>query len=375
MVKGEFLEPFLRKYHYLVKLASTQGVELSMLRWESILKFIDLGIGWNLLYRMLLDMFLELNLHFDPSQFDWWDIAFEEQFTQPFMKIEKAKYGASKYNYSIYDPEQVTSQNLERLAWELRYKATEEDAAAWKQAGEALLKHLLIHKDFLLKRDVRESYAQAILDTLALVEGKLLSACYVGFNVVGISKVMPPRRSLTTFKLRNPQDWTSEMTFKTVYVYESHVGFSRVGYARVVSLNMPERNPLKRELSAKLLEEIRAFKQRVGMVQQGPYQVLYQRVFFHQREERLHWTGGEHQLRIQRIKNEVRRLLDEYGVIGNFRAGYIAFALELYYLNYDPHRLWKRWKKVLTEEELIEKYKKMGFDETILKAIKGLIKP
>jgi len=189
--------------------------------------------------------------------------------------------------------------------------------------------------------------------------------------VVGLSKVSPPPRSPQRIEARLPRNWVKLVPIETIYAYENHVGFMRVGYARVISRIIPAKAFLTKELSDKLKAAIEEFHTRLG-VTEG---VLYPRVHTLARREQIHWTGGEHQIALQDIISKVKAVLDARGVIAQMRLSYIAFAKELYYLHYAPHRRWKRWKLGLTDRDIIEKYKRMGLDESILNEIRRVVKP
>ena len=367
-------EPFFRKYAYLNKLASKQGVDLTMYRWESILDEIYRAIGYNVSYRCLLDMYLDLSLAFFTEGFEWWPIKFEEEFTTPLSEVTKARYGMSQYGMSVYDPEQIFAEDLERMLWDTRYKASYEDVPAYKNIGKPLVERFNYLIETLKKKNVKKEFIDALEATLALVEGKTLNASYVGFATVGNSRVMG-HSSEVTFELRIPKDWKRTMRFKTVYVYESHVGMARVGYARVVHKLMALINPLKKEFAEKVKKAIDDFKKHVGVIYQYGVPTIYQRVFWYQKIDQMHYRGGEHQLRLQRIINEVKKILNRRGVASNIRLAYLSFAQELYYLHYQPQRIWKRWKRILTIDDLIDKYIRMGCDKGILEEIKKVIKP
>ena len=64
--------PIERKLGYLRGLASDRGVEQATLTWEARLSEIQFRVALNVLYRFTLDLYLNLNLHLDTSEFDWY---------------------------------------------------------------------------------------------------------------------------------------------------------------------------------------------------------------------------------------------------------------------------------------------------------------
>jgi len=370
-----------RKKAYVDNLASLEGIDLSMLKWEFKLPTIELNIGWNVVFNFLLNLHLDLNLHFDMPSLDFempefgdffFDIETGLTFNEIF-KVEKARYGISKYGKSIYVPEQVTSLPLRRCLWDLRYKTTEKDDLAWKQSAQTLGRWIAQLRKQLVAKDIADYYIDAMIDTLRVVEGKLLNVSYVGFAVVDACKVSPPASSVIKFKVRDVKDWTTELEFESLGIWDTHVDVARVGYSRVCDKYAGGSIAVKKGLIDNLVKRIEDFRKRSGFVEQYGVKTIYQRTFFYQKKDKMHWEGGEHQLRLQRIKNTIKQLLNNKGIIAQFRAAYLAFTQELYYLTYEPHRKFKKWKKLLTSDELVDKYVMMGLDKSLLLEIKGVI--
>jgi len=366
MVKREPLE---WKLAYIRKLASPEGVDLAMRRWASMLPNIWFSIGYNVLLRILMDLFLNLCVHLPGTEFEWWPIEFTEEFTPPFPKIEKAYYGKTKYNQSYYDPEQVTGENMERQAWEVRYRIDDKSFPFFKQTSLALVGHLKTHKDLLVKLGIKREYLDAMEELLSLVEGKLLFGAYVGFTMVGLGRVMVRKGSGSVIPVRDPRDWKTVKLLESFYVFENHVGHARVGYARVMSLKAR----IKRELVDKIVEAITEFRRRSGIVPVAGTQVLYQRVFFLPRTERMKERGGFHLIRMGNVVKAVRSILDRHGVMGPLRGLYYSFARELMYFKYKGHKRWKWWKEMLTADDIVEKYLRLDLDPDILSEIRAVV--
>jgi hypothetical protein len=171
------------------------------------------------------------------------------------------------------------------------------------------------------------------------------------------------------------------------------VGIARVGYARVGSFQIKP----KPELAERFQQQVKEFKERAGKVAveypfptyppyaygyappAQPYapikpELLYPRAFMYQRVDQYHYNGGSHQIKLQTLINRIKQLLDSEGIMAQQRMSYIAYAQELYYLEYDPHRLWKRWKQILSRSDLRTKYIAMGMDEAILSKIEDIVR-
>jgi hypothetical protein len=383
--------PLERKKAYVQNLASVEGINTSMMNWSSLLELINLQIGMDVVLRALLDIEAMLDLHFDFTEFDWHQLDFTQEFAPEFVKTPKARYDMTKYNYCYYDPEQAGAKNLERLIWKWRKKAIERHELTYHSAHENLKKYIEIAKDALIKKEVKEEYLDAMEETLSLIEGKFFSIPYVGFTVVGLHKIPKIDEKGLEYNIRDPKDWKTDRRLETIALYENHVGYCRVGYSRVTS----KRVEIKKSLADHIKNTIEDFRKRVGKVviegvtptsypypyayapTYAPYkaELLFPRVFFLQRVDQMHYEGGSHQIKIQDVINRAKQILNEEGIIGVDRLNYLAFAQELYYLGYQPHKLWKRYRNMLTEEDLINKYINMKCQRNILDRIKGVVKP
>jgi len=372
-----FKTPLERKLKYVENLASDEGVELSMLRWESMLDEIMKNISFNVIFNYLLNIELSFNLHFNIPELDFempnfGDIFIDLETGLTFNQIEtieKAKYGKSKYGMAIYDPEQVSSQPLHRMIWDLRYKTTDKDGATVKLTGEAIKEWINQLKEYLTQREVEDYYQDAMMEILALVEGKMSSVSYWDFAAFDVSVFSEK----DTFKSRFADDWRSEKELETVGVYDVQFDFCRFDYARFSDTYEHGTIAVLQSLADELAKRIEDFQKRSGFVEQYGQKTIYQRVFFHQETDDMHWKGGHHQITLQNLKNHIKQMLNQEGVIAQFRMAYLSFAQELYYLTYTPHRKYKQWKKLLTSEELINKYKRMGCDANLLKKIKEVV--
>ena len=349
----------LRRYQWA--LSQPENISLVYYRWNAILPRIDLSIGFNITFRFLLDLFLCLNLHFDPTLLEWELPNFNIYFEPIMETIPKAKYDETYYDRSIYDPPEVNVTNLERLAWNARYKTTDKAYGIEKNVGPSVSYFLDQLKSFIKNKGVADFYADAIMEQLSYVEGKLIRTAYVGFSVVDISRVAPPKSRDYEFQIRDATDWETYHTLKSKFVYECHVNYARVNYSRVISEDMR----INRELVKDLMNRISEFKERTRPLWQG--------VFFIQRTKQFHRRGGYHQARMGYLAKTVKEILDRRGVFGLVRGAYQSFARELYYYKHKGHKKWKYWKEMLTEDDIINKYVNMGCDESLLREIARVI--
>lgn len=403
------IDPFARirdrKESYIEHTTDLDWISSNMLRWEFRLPKIELSIDFNVLFNFLLDFYLAVDLHFPWESFDFpsfdFDWGSELGIELPplpwevidWQKIPKAQYGITRYNESLYDPPEVTHTDLSRFLWNMRYHSTEKSVPYYKSISQALKNYFDTHKNILEAKGVRREYLEAMFETLMKVEGKVLNASYVGFSFVGLNKVMKSierrRYRAGIGKMRSTVDYKMELTFYTLMPYESYVGNSRVGYARVICTDKEfmrkylcplsktlewlvkyfkmrsSKTPIARGLDVTVRPEVKEITKNIT----PPAHTLYQRTFFLQKRRNFEWEGGKHQARLQHIIERVKQILNKYGVQGSFRLNYIAFAKEYVYMNYKPHRRHKQWKVLLTEDDLVEKYKRMGCDETVLREI------
>jgi len=390
MVRRDPFESIIdRKEKYIDFTTSLDWISLNMFIWEFSLPQIDLSIGFNISFNFLLDFHLALDLHFPSEEFD-----FEmPDFVSLLPRVEKAKYGITKYNKSYYDPPNVTAKDLARFLWNIRYQTTEKSIPSYKRFSHALKNYIETHKDILLSKNIAPYYVDAMIEKLLIAESKTLNCAYVGFSVVGVAKVVKKierrKYKMGLRKQRWTDDYKTEKDVPTKYPYETQVNYARVNYARVLPEEKTYKEKILRPFSRDLAKRVKEFKMRASKtpITKGldvevrpeireitkhippPKHTLYQRVFFLQKRDKMKWEGGKHQARLQNIIEHVKPILNKYGVHGNFRLGYIAFAKEYVYMYYKPHRKHKQWKRILTEDDLILKYKRMGCDEQILREI------
>ncbi|RLG33796.1 hypothetical protein DRN97_04205 [Methanosarcinales archaeon] len=361
--------PLERKLRYVEEIASREGIDLSMLKWEYELDEILKNISFNINFNFLLNIYLNLDLHFDMPSLDFEMPDFTDLFSPPFEKIGKAQYGVSQYNLSIYDPEQVTSQSLHRLLWDLRYKLTDVDGATIKLTSEAAKQWIEQLKQYLTEKGVANFYQDAMFEILALVEGKMSSVSYWDIAVFDVSVWSEEDK----FRTRYTDDWRSEKELETTGVFDNHFDFCRFDFARFGDVYEGGTIKVSEELGEDLARRIDEFHKRSGWIEQYGQKTIYQRIFFYQKQDKMHWQGGHHQIRLQNLLNHIKRMLNEKGVIAQFRTAYLAFAQELFYHYYEPHRKYKQWRKILSQDELKNKYKRMGCDVEILDEIKEVV--
>jgi len=394
-LQGVRVSPIRRKLRYVDGIASDRGIALSSLKWSFELPKIFANSEWAVYIRTLLDLSLNLDLHFPPLSL---------QFPLPELpawlpSVGKARYGISKYDNSIYDPEQISPKPLENLLWDFHYKALRKCTREFKLVGEPLRKYADSYKRMLKELGVSDSYVEGMFAKWSFAEAKAIHASYVGFSVVGIMIVTPPKRLMGVkeitaggeFTVRRSDDWKTEEMIETYQVYENHVGYSRVGYMRVIHKVYGVDEYYLKEVSENFKKRIEDFHNRTGglkIVVPYPVTILgssepppisfffnMQRLVWHQKKDRMHYKGGEHQIQLQSIIMRVKELLNRRGVIAQQRLLYINFAQEYVYLYHPTEKRPEEWgrskefKKIMRREDVVEKYKSLGADESLLHEI------
>jgi hypothetical protein len=408
-----------RKLAYLKTLASEDGIELSMDRWISLLKETQAEIAWETIYRTLLDMYLKLGFGFDWDDFDYppdewnlpdytppdWTPPDDWDWDNPFDpnddadEVGKAYWNKTNYNLSYYDPPEVTLRDVERFAWSQRYPISEKDTAEYKQQSLSLKKKWNAHKQAFKSAGVKSEYVDGIEDILSIVESRILRGFFVGFAVVGISRVSKRHYLPDLFRARvdtrRTTDWKSTLDTESVLSWESIVGWARVGYCRVGKWTMI----LQKWVSDSIVGRVNAFWLRSGFATQSQLsryggidyyqyipaqyagyvpaeiQTLWQRAFMLQRVDQYHYTGGKHQIKMQMYTKGIRAICDKHGIMANFRQAYTCYGNEILYLKHDSHKLYKRWKKLVTVDDIRSKYVTLGCDESVLREIERNVKP
>jgi len=342
-------DAFLRKLSYLTGYASVEGVDLTARKWSSYPGIIYSNIGANVLFRLLMNLYLSLSAHLDSSRFRYFPIDFTQVFEEYY---EPRPFPPPKGR--------LDDSDVELLTWYFRRMATTREGVFYKADRLSLSKLMEYLVGQMKTRGADETWARYIFDLYAVVEGKLQVATIVGLAIVGVSRVQP-----RTFTVRLPPDFTQAMECENLYVYESHVNIARVNYARVFKVPGSWKKETADYFASRVDEQI-TWQSSMSF---SPEMLFWPRVFLWTRVDDLHWEGGKYQLELQRIRNEVKPILDANGVANFFRVQYLNFAYELYYLRHRGHRTTRWWKANLTPEDLIEKYKAAGLDEAILRQI------
>jgi len=273
------------------------------------------------------------------------------------LKPTPAKFGESRYGRSYYDPPEFTFLDLRRALWDLRYKLASKQYLAYQYTSKSAVKIVEIVKSMLKSAGVSESVIEAIIPAYLHAEGKVLTGAYVGFAIVGLSRVMKVekvgRRTYASYYVRDLESAEGVRKAHSVTVFEAVVGVSRVGYCRVspphtklASLEARSKHRLvPKELADTFKKQIeighKQFEpQTIGRVRYQPFTISLLRTA---RSDAKRFRGGYHQVISQENLNRVRRILDAEGVAGYERIAYINFAIELAYLRYKSRnkRSWK----------------------------------
>ena len=354
-----------RKKKYVEKTATPEAAVSVSHRFSQLKDFIDFRIGFESLYRLLMDIYLNFNLHLDYSQFEWNPINFLDfttgLFQQGFEKIEKAKYGVSKYGEAIVDPEAVSPKNLERLAWELTYKATDRVTTSYKHRAKTLMDYLDTLREILVGRGLAQHYFENIGRVIAKVEGKVLNQSYWGFGIWD-GTVWGEEDKYT---MRLADDWLSLVDVETINAYECNWDMDSWDYARWVDEEGDGETIWTEEVEEFLDSKIKEFQDRTEPTWQG--------VFFLQKLDQLHMGGGYHQIRLSGLIRRAKAILYRRGVDAIRVAMYIAFLNELAYLYHESSRKYKQYRAMLTKDDVIRKYERMGLDREILEELANLI--
>ena len=341
------------------------------------------------LFNTLLD-FYPLEFNFELPELNW---SFNFTFNyllDTFMRYQwglseesKAYYGKTKYGQSFYDPPNFNVEKFVRLVWDIRYKLTNYKRHDPNFTKETAKKWVEWVYETLVENGVAEHIARSIAPVIVYYEGKLLTAGYVGFGLVGYAKVMPKpsgeRYYESSFLMRSTEDYYTLTSLKTITIHEPNVGMAMVGYSRVAPSTKKVKT-LKSRSTYRLIDKAIAdtLKENVdrGRSMFSPQEisgVKYQPITMSQIRsttiEKKKWRGGRHQLLQQEILVRVKRILDKHGVINFFRKAYYNFALEIAYREYES-RYKKKWKSALESDEyIVNKYVRQGCDEPILRKI------
>jgi len=354
--------PLLRKLRYVAKTASPQGAVTTFYRFRSLWDILASLIGFSVEFRFLLDMYLHLNLYLSWEEFEYHPLDFTEVFEVPVEKVGKAKYGISRYDHSIYDPESVTSRSVEYLAWELTYKTTHHSEMDYRHVGKTLKDLINTFKDMLVGKGVRDLYVDALEEILSIVEGKALKTAYWGLGCWDVNPWMPEASPSSLFEIRHVVDWTTPLTMETIKPYENWWGVMRWDYARWDDVKVNITYDTEDYLDSKIKE----FHDRIEPLWMGVFHTL--------KSDTMHHRGGYHQIGLGRQARRISTLLDRRGVPVIQKHAYMSFARELKYMYYEASRHYKTWRRIMSVDDLIAKYVRMGLDERLLREIASMIR-
>jgi hypothetical protein len=315
------------------------------------------------------------------------------------VDIQKGVYDVTYYDLCYFDPPELALVDLERFAWAQRYRIAEKNTLEYRKQSLALKTLIESDKDSFKNVGITPTIVDNVETIAAMVESRVLRGFYVGFAVVGLSRVSERHQPEFDFRARVDtrrfENWKDIVASESVVSHEPLVGYGRVGHFRVANyLQM-----LSKQLSDEAVRKISDFWLRSGLVEAGEvsrygglgyfnygvpsyagylpvkYETLYQRTFMLQRVDQYHYEGGHHQIILQTVLKKVRTICNKQGVIGTFRSAYTSYAQEIYYQKYEGHRLWKTWKRLVSVEDITNKYIQMGCDTTVLNKIKDAVVP
>ena len=359
-----FKDPILRKLIYVEKVARDLGIVCTGWRFEQLLDHIRQLIGYNVLLRFYMNLFGQLCLGFSFELTEFFRIEMRKLFTPELVGLEKARYGISRYGMCIYDPTQVTGKELEYWCWDMSYHTTSHVAPEYKQIAKTVKNYITVEKEVLQRLGIRDFYTDALESCISWAEGKVKECAYWGFACWDVSPWMEAREKSPErfwYKLRDYVDWVTEKELETITVFESNWDYSMWDFA----LWTPEPLSPKPELEEHLANTVNEFFKRV--------EPLWQAVFLLQRMDRLHHRGGYHQIRMQQLINSAKTVLCRHGVPVTQHHAYISALLELAYMYHDSSRHYKTWKKVLSPQDWLHKWTRMGLREDILRELASLL--
>jgi len=346
--------PEVRKLDWITRAGDPRAIFLKLLKWESQLSPIYAATSANVYARFLLDMYLCLNAHLDATKFVFHRLRFWELFSPP--------WSPPPFKPPVPD---YMHHYIELLLWALKYKHVARETIFYKTLGRALKAFYEGTRSILAYYRTPNFYTNLLFEILGITLGRTDVSTFVGFAVVGLSVVAPGKQ----YALLPAYDF-EPVEIQVNALYDTHVGIARVGYCRVGIGSSPE---IKPELVQHYVQEVDAARKRVGLVPISSQEIMFPRVFYLPRVGRIKHIGGIQQVGLQTIINRVKRLLDDKGIVAQFRSAYIMFAEEIAYLPYRGHKRWKEYRDIIHKEDIIDKYVRMGLDKAILEEIVGLI--
>lgn len=358
-------DPLLRKLLFVQKVTTPDGIWVTYQRFKELLDLIRANIGLNLEFSLLIDIPLTIDLpsifqqlEFHPKDFSKLVVPYPEK---EFLTYQKGYYGETYYDFSFFDPPEVTTLHIERYVWNLTYHSTLHDSIGIKQKGKTLKQLLTIQKDVMAKAGVSKGYLDALEYIMANAEARLIHGAYWGVACWDVSSWIQEKDNKPIVKIRDPQDWETEIVAETECAFETLWDCNCWDYAHWYGENWY----LKEEVEQHLDESVKSFHQRI--------EPLWQGTFLLQKSDSMHYSQAYHQVRLQHYMRRAKNILCRLGVVGIQHKNYLAFLQELLYLKHEKTRKHRMWKKLLTKEDIIDKWVKLGLNRSVLETLAKLV--
>lgn len=359
--------------YYRETLAESQGIFLFLPRMANLVDSYKFTIGYNTAYNFLIDFAISANFHIEIPELS--NIIYENfsSLFPSFETVSKGRYGETNYDYSYYDPPTITTDDLRHFSRDARYKYTKKIVPDYDEDKLSLSGIVEILSSLWKSKDIVDFFIGMILEHLTIFEAKIINCAFVGLMVVGVSRIPSRKEVNALITFRNPYDNFNEHTIETATAWDSHVGFMRVGFMRVSPRKSYIANQFNRTFPKEIAELLKSILEYYFETISYKGNVFVPTSRFLKSSDKKKWKGGKHQVVMQSILNDVRKILDRCGIVKWYRMAYINFALEAYYLNHESNRKRKNWKHVLTIEDLKAKYLSYGCNKSVLDEIAKVI--
>lgn len=356
-----FIDPRLEKLKYEEKTGSIDGIVTTGQFFDWNWDLITLFAGWNFEFRFLLDMFLFVYGGVWFGFMDWFSL----DMTSLFPGDHCAKYSLSRYGEGRYDPPDISGTDIENLAWELTYHTTDHDSLERALSHRTLRNYMDSMKKIIVPKGIPDYYFEVIEKCVAAAEAKLQTLGYWDVAVWG-GNLWSDGEDV---KVRAMEDWVTDLMNETIWVFETWWDWGQWDYARWMDDDIVERVQIDPEWVNKmgpyLDGKIKAFLDTIDPI--------YSTVRRLRAKERMLWVGGGSIAQMEYFRSKVKQYLKKLGLSSIQYGGYYSFALELVNLGADSARQFQRWKKLLTEDDLVEKYVDQGLNRDILNGVRRLL--
>lgn len=353
---NSLVEMLYRKLRYLFKFGSTQALHGYYLVYDRLHDELIRRFSWSAIFRMIVDQYLRLMFGFEPDWLKYNPFKWEEFIAIPIQVPTFTRFCYSRFNNTFLYDVKVDPLTLEYWLWDLSYKWFKHATSDYKHFGNyaKLMRDVFTYLASTYGFDI--NFLTYMVTAISLAFAKIRIASFWDVAVWDSSVW-----SEDYVKTIHPLEPEREEQVESTSTYDSHWDFAYWDYSQWSAGSFP----FKPEIGDVLDKKMEEFAKRIGE--------LYATLVIAKALDRIHYRGSEKQLYLKYIYNKLSPLLDRLGVPATQKHLYFSFAEEIVFIRHVKYRKTKYWKQYLSEEDVVEKYVKLGLSRDVLNLIREYV--